>query len=184
MRHSETRSLLGALWLGSVIMLLVSAGCDNKRTQLSEQQMAEGLGTRGTVQASEKVKLDPRCELSEKVVDPAKDSAEWVLQEIYAAAAATGDDDANFQRFFAHFDEGVAEKWAREQYWPRIKQHVSKYLEGDATAGTIYTVCERRNEGSEMTKFFIRSSDQSKSNPPVTLQKKPDGKFRVVFFTP
>jgi hypothetical protein len=184
MRHSTTRSRLGALLLGAVIMLVTAGACDNKRTKLSEREMAEGLQGRGPVAASQKIKVDPRCDLSEKVVDPAKDSPEWIIQEMFAAAAAKGDDNANFQRFFAHFDETTAEKWARDQYWPRIKQHVSKYLEGDPGAGTVYTLCERRVESPDTTKFFIRSADPSKSNPPITLQKKADGKFKVVFFTP
>jgi len=169
--------------LTATIMSLGLGGCDNKRTKLTEEEMNQGVQSRGTVAPSEKIVADPRCELAEKVETPDENSAEWVVQEIYAAAAATGDDDVNFQRFYKHFDDSVAEKWARDQYWPRLKTHVSKYLEGEPDVATIFTICDRRQETPDSVKLFIKSNDISKSNPPITLKKLPDGTHRIVFFT-
>jgi hypothetical protein len=193
MRHPDPTSVLraggrrfvrGPVFLAGLIMLLGLVGCDNKRTKLSEEELAQGVrNTRGPVAPSEKIKVDPRCELNEKVEAPDENSAEWVIHELYTAAASTGDDEANFQRFYKHFDASTAEKWARDQYWPRLKTHVSKYIDGDAEVGISFTICERRQETPDSVKLFIRSKDSSKSNPPITLKKMPDGTHKIVFFT-
>jgi hypothetical protein len=169
------------LALGLVIML-VSVACDNKRSQLTQEEIDNGVRTRKA--PTNAAPVDPRCQLSEKVTAPAQGSAEWVLQELYTAALGP-DDDASFQRFYKHFDTAsTAENWARTQYWPRLRQHVAKYLDNPGATPAHFTLCERRNEGPETFRFSIRSNDPKKSNPPITVRKDPaSGQHKVIFFS-
>ncbi len=126
-------------------------------------------------------KMAQRCPLEEVVTDPAERSPEWVVKELLAASSSEGDEQAAFQRFYGLFD-GQQESWVRQQYWPRARQHVSKYLaEGD---GVVYTICRREGQTDTHVKLFIRSNDEEKSNPPITLKKNADGEWKVTAYTP
>lgn len=169
--------------LGLAIMLVVGA-CGNKRTQLSQDELENGVRSAPTSKAGPP-SGDPRCPLGEKVTSPAEGSPEWVIQELYTAAISQGDDEANFQRFYKHFDTtSTAESWARSQYWGRIKQHVAKYLDNPGGTPAHFTVCERRNEAPDTLRFSIRSNDPAKMNPPITVKRDPaSGRQQVIFFS-
>jgi len=192
-RHLEVsmfgrRALMPTFLIGVAIMAVATVGCDNKRTKLTDEQLEVGLPSRGEVPPSERVKLDPRCEVNQQVTEPEEGTAEWVLHDLIAAASeaneAGADDAALFQRFYAHFSSETAERWAKDQYWGRFKQHVSKYVDAESIHDHAFTICERKTETPDTTRFAIKSHDTTKSNPPITLREMPDGKFRVVFFTP
>jgi hypothetical protein len=163
--------------------MLAFAACENKRTQLTQEEIENGVRTRSAPTAATKA-VDPKCALSENVTAPAQGSPEWVIQEIYTAATSTGDDEANFQRFYKQFDATqTAESWARSQYWGRVKQHVPKYVDNPGGSPAHYTLCERRVEGPDTTRFSIRSNDPAKMNPPITVRKDGSGQNRVIFFS-
>jgi len=177
-------ALRGGLVLVAVALLAAPA-CENNRTKLSEEQSEGGLGLSDVSSSGRKVTIDPRCELNETVVEPAEDSPEWVIYQLLDAARAPEDNEDTFQRFYAQFDGSTqAESWVRQQYWPRARKHVTKYLKGDPSQGVTYTVCERRQEADGRVKIFIQSSDPNKSNPPIAVKKDDGGKWKVVFYTP
>jgi len=123
--------------------------------------------------------------LNEEVIEPKENTPEWAIYQILDAARSEKDDEETFQKFYAQFDpETEAESWVRQQYWPRARKHVSKYLQGDPSQGVVYKICDRRPEGEGKVKIFIQSTDPSKSNPPIALKKDDAGKWKVVFYTP
>lgn len=113
----------------------------------------------------------PECKLNTLVSAPADGTAEKVIATLYEAAVAP-DDEAAFQRFYAQFLPKHNEGWVREQYWPRIRQHVDKYL--ITRSPVSFYIC-RSMDVSGGIKLFIRSNDSKKSDPPITLARTSDG---------
>ena len=169
----------------AVVALLFATGCENNRTKLSEEQSEGGLGLSDVSSSGRRANIDPRCELNKDIVEPEENTPEWVIYQLLDAARAPEDTEEAFQRFYAQFDAATqAESWVRQQFWPRARKHVSKYLKGDPSQGVTYTVCERREEVDGKVKIFIQSSDANKSNPPIAMKKDDGGKWKVVFYTP
>lgn len=113
---------------------------------------------------------------------PDKADSAWVIWEIYDAARLArlgGDDEALFQRFAGVFANKHKREWVREQYWSRAKMHVNKYTR--SSADSAFVVCKTQTSGNEQ-KFFIRSFDSQKSNPPITVAREGGG-FKVFFFS-
>lgn len=113
----------------------------------------------------------PECKLNKLVREPEEGTAEYVVAALYDAAVAP-DDEASFQRFYANFLPKHHEGWVREQYWPRIRQHVDKYLLSRSPV-TFY-IC-RTMDVTGGIKLFIRSNDPKKSDPPIALMRTPSG---------
>ncbi len=181
MRQPRNIAILAAL----AVFAVVAAACESNRTKLSEEQAERGLGLPDTSSDGNRIKLDPRCQLNETVVEPKENTPEWVIFELISAAAASGDDATNFKRFSAQFSPESEIKWIRDQYWPRAKKFVTKYLQQDVAQGVVYKICERRpNNTSGELKVFIQSLDPQKSNPPITVKKDDAGVWKVVFYTP
>ncbi len=176
------RVLLGLLGLS--LFSGVSA-CESNRTKLTEEQAERGLGLPDTSSDGQRIKLDPRCAANQSVAEAEQNTPEWVILELMTAAASTGDEETNFQRFASHFPPETEMKWVRDQYWSRAKKFVTKYLQQDAAQGVVYKICERReNKQNGELKLFIQSLDPQKSNPPITLKKDDAGIWKVVFYTP
>ena len=178
-------ALRGGLAVLTVALLSVAA-CENNRTKLSKEQSEGGLSMSDvSSDHTKKFTIDPRCNLNEEVIEPKENTPEWAIYQILDAARSEKDDEETFQKFYAQFDpETEAESWVRQQYWPRARKHVSKYLQGDPSQGVVYKICDRRPEGEGKVKIFIQSTDPSKSNPPIALKKDDAGKWKVVFYTP
>lgn len=158
-----------------VVWLTCLGGCKPK------PDYERGLGLPDTSASRERVKMDPRCELGEVVSAPAEGTPEWVIRDILTAATGP-EGEAGFDRFFKHFKGEKDEAWVRRQYWPRAREHASKYLEeGD---GVVYTICRRKEQPDGGLKIFIKSHEATKSNPPITVKKNADGVWKVVFYTP
>jgi hypothetical protein len=167
-----------------LVAATMATGCENNRTQLTEEQSEGGLGLPDTVK-ERKVKLDPRCGLNETIQDPKEGTPDYVIGQLLEAAAATGDEKANFQKFYSHFSPDAEESWVKSQYWPRARKFVTKYLQQDAGSGIVYKICDRRpNEKKGEVKIFIQSLDPEKSNTPITLKKDDAGVWKVIFYTP
>ncbi|MCA9518944.1 MAG: hypothetical protein KC635_28605 [Myxococcales bacterium] len=164
-------------------MLFGALGCESNRTKLTKEQSEQGLGLSDASSDRRPISIDPRCELNEEVVDPAEKSPEWVIQQLLEASSSPKDDEASFQKFFSHFDETKSESWVRQQYWPRARQHVDKYLLRPAGEGVVYKICDRRPTGDSKVKIFIQSNDPKKSNPPITLDKDAEGVWKVSFYS-
>ncbi len=182
-RHAQS------FFVSSLLLALValgSGGCENNKTKLTKEQSEQGLGLPTTSSSGTRAQFAQRCGLDESIVDPKEGTPEYVLHQLIVAASASGPDDANFKRFYAQFAPETEERWAKDQYWPRAKKFVSKYLQQDAAQGVVFKICERRQEDKDgnRIKFFIQSLDPQKSNPPIILAKNDDGAWKVVFFTP
>jgi len=177
-------ALASVLFAAAGASLTVTAGCKGNPSGLSERQAERGMGyiPKTDDVHREPIRIDPRCELNETVVDPAEDSPEWVIQDMLYAASSPEDSEEMFQRFYGHF-ASEAESWVRQQHWPRGRQHVDKYLERDRGEGIVFTICERRREANNRSRISIKSNDPEKSNPPITLEQTDDG-WKVVFYTP
>lgn len=168
----------------SVLAAFSVAACENNRTNLSEKQAVEGLGVPDSKSDGNKHTLPQRCPLDELIVEPAATTPDWVIMQTLQAAleASTGhDDETNFKKFFAQFAAGNDESRIKMDYWGRAKQHVAKYLQGDAAKGMTFKICERREEPSGETKIFIQSLDPKKSNPPYRLKKNEQGAWKITF---
>lgn len=161
-----------------------ASGCENNRTKLTKEQSEGGLGLPDSSSDGKRVKLDPRCELNETVMDPKEGTPEFVIFKMLEAAAASGDEATNFKQFYSYFPADKEEKWVRDQYWPRARKFVNKYLQQDAGSGIVFKICERREEGGGELKIFIQSLDPQKSNPPIKLKKDDAGAWKVTFYTP
>ena len=172
----------------SVVLAMLFAGvfpaCENNRTKLSAEQSERGLGLPDSSSDGKRIKLDPRCNLNETVVDPKEGTVEYVISQLLEAAAAPGDENVNFKKFYSYFPADKEEKWVRDQYFSRARKFLNKYLQQDAGAGIVFKICERREQGNGEVKVFIQSLDPNKSNPPITLQKDESGAWKVVFYTP
>lgn len=178
-----------SFFVSSLLLVLValgSGGCENNRTKLSSEQAAQGLGLPTTASSGTRAQFAQRCVLDESIVDPKEGTPEYVLQQLLVAASATGPDDVNFKRFYAQFAPETEERWAKDQYWPRAKKFVTKYLQQDAAQGVVFKICERRKEDKDgnRIRFSIQSLDPQKSNTPITIAKNDDGVWKVVFYTP
>lgn len=184
--HAPAPWRLSAMALALVTLAMASslAACENNRTKLTKEQSEGGLGLPDTSSDGKRIKLDPRCELNETVVEPKEGTPEYVIGQLLEAAAAPGDENVNFKKFYSHFPPDQAEKWVRDQYFSRARKHVTKYLQQDAGSGIVYKICERRESSNGEIKFFIQSLDPNKSNPPITLKKDDAGVWKVVFYTP
>ncbi|MFT7578634.1 MAG: hypothetical protein ACI9MR_000292 [Myxococcota bacterium] len=163
------------------LSMLAGVGCGNER-RISDEQAEKGLALPDSTSTTRKISLGNRCKLDEVVKAPAEGTPEWVVQQVYEAAAADEDNDANFGRFYAHFDASIKKDWARKQYWPRIRRTVEKYLIGDKAAGAEFKIC-RREKKDGTVKMWIHSQDDKKSNPPVTVAQDDAGKWKITFFS-
>jgi hypothetical protein len=113
---------------------------------------------------------------------PADADPSSVIWEVYDAARLArlgGDDAALFERFAKMFARKHKREWIREQYWSRLKKHIDKYTR--SSADTAFVVCRTKTTGPE-EKYFVKSFDGLKSNPPITVSRE-DGVFRIFFFT-
>lgn len=122
----------------------------------------------------------PHCPVNREVRNPPEGSAEWVVADMLSAALGP-DGDAAFDRFYRHFMAQHERGWVRQQYWPRAREHVRKYVVSEDPL--IYRICRELNPEPEQLKLFLRSYDPRKSDPPITLRQSA-GVWRVEFYTP
>ncbi len=166
--------------LSVAALLALFTGCEKKNSHLTQQQAEQGLGLPDTSSDGSKTRLKTRCELNETIMDPKPGTPEFVIADVLGASAATGDDNANFERFYSHFPADKDKKWVRDQYWPRAKKMVTKYLQQEASQGIVYKICRRLEDKSTgQITIFIESLDADKKHPPYTLQQDA-GAWKIV----
>lgn len=165
--------------VAACLALAFSAACEKKNSHLTAEQAEKGLGLPDSSSDGKFIKLNPRCELNETIIDAKPGSPEFVIADILGAAAATGDDAANFERFYSHFPADKDKNFVRDQYWPRAKTHVNKYLQQEASQGIVYKICRRLEDKSTgEIQIFIESLDPKKMPPPYAL-KQDGGVWKV-----
>jgi hypothetical protein len=128
------------------------------------------------------IAADYMCEEKRLVEDPDSDDEVypiWVAYEAAMKAAAKGKDGPHFDRFADQFHSKHKRDWIKEQYWPRIKKHVRAYTRNSEDASFIICKTTSRPEGN---KFFVKSYDSKKSNPPIGISKE-EGRYKMDFFS-
>ncbi|NUN14017.1 MAG: hypothetical protein HUU55_10330 [Myxococcales bacterium] len=122
----------------------------------------------------------PHCPVNREVRNPPEGSAEWVVADILNAALEP-DGDSAFERFYGHFMAQHERGWVRQQYWPRAREHVRKYIVSENPL--VYRICRELTPEPGQLKLFLRSYDEKKSDPPITLRQTA-GVWRIEFYTP
>jgi hypothetical protein len=157
-------------------------GC---KTEFDPEVVGHGLpDTTSTGAAIPQV--GPRCELDEAVPSPQPGTPEEVVQAVLSAAADLRDEEAAFQRFYERFDPSQDKEWVRTQYWKAARNHIEKLLPPDHDRGEAVpvVVCRRDTPGAGKVKLFVKSYDMQKNHLPITLEKKDDGSWKVVGYSP
>lgn len=116
--------------------------------------------------------VDSRCPEGKVVSLGDRDSPEGTLFLAFQAAMGP-DDDQGFQAFRALWHPDALTTHLREQIWPRIREHVGKYVAGPGDA--TYTACRRVELGGGRVKVFARSAAPEKSDPPTILLSTESG---------
>lgn len=128
------------------------------------------------------IAADYMCEEKRLVKEPDSEDEVfpiWAAYEAATKAAVQGKDAPHFDRFAEQFHSKHKRAWIKEQYWPRIKQHVRAYTRNSEDASFIICKTSARPEGN---KFFIKSYDSKKSNPPIGVSKE-EGRYKMDFFS-
>lgn len=183
MRAARIASALLLLLAG---LGLAAAGCDKKPDPEDPQPYgwADTSSSGKLAGADEKWQ---RCKLDEKIQAPEEGTPEHVLHALFQAAATAEDTPEAFQAFFGHFDSTFKERDVKYNYWKRFRKFLPKYkveVEGAAEGEFVFHICDRIEQEGGKLKFFIKTEDPKKSNPPITLKKDDAGDWKVAFFTP
>lgn len=120
------------------------------------------------------------CDDGHEVTTGGDQTPEGPLWEAYRLAVGPDGDEA-FAKFFALFASGAPERHVREQIWPRVREHVAKYVRDPAKPA--YVLCRQLPVGSDRTRIFVKSFDDRKSDPPSVLVKE-KGVWKIDVMTP
>ena len=169
----------GYLGMWAACALMLSACESRDKPEPKPQHMAKTGSATSTDRTPEGLAKQRAAKGCVSVSDPEAGSPEWVIAELYASASSKVDDEASFARFYKQFGNSKDEQWVRTQYWPRTRQHVAKYID----EGGNFKLCRRKDDGDSKVRFFVKSNDTSKSDPPITLEKNKDGVWSVSKFS-
>jgi hypothetical protein len=125
---------------------------------------------------------DYECGLKEVVSTPPELDPRMAVWRAYDAArhaVVEGNDGPWADIFVTLFTRMHRREWILEQYWPRLKVHVSKYTV--SSRDSTYVLC-RIEERDGRWKGFVKSFSRDKSNPPITVEME-DGVPRIAFFS-
>jgi hypothetical protein len=126
---------------------------------------------------------DYRC-VEKRVVrraDPADKT--YPIFKAYEAAlmAITSGRQADYVDAFAEqFVASHKKSWVKGEYWHYALKMVAKYTKSEKDPSFVICRTEER-EGS--TRFYIKSWDPRKSDPPLTVVKEGEG-YKIDFFSP
>lgn len=140
-----------------VACCLVVLGC---------REGAEGGKSPGGAGVVAAASVDSRCPEGKVVSTGDRESPEGTLFLAFQAAMGP-DDEAGFAAFRALWHPDALTSHVREQIWPRVREHVGKYVAGPGDA--TYTACRRVDLGGGRIKVFARCDAPEKSDPPTIL---------------
>ena len=100
---------------------------------------------------------------------------------IFLAYKAALKGESGLAEFTALFSTDVSPDHIRREIWPRVIQHVSKYVAG--TADPTWTLCRTVPAGPDRVKLFVKSNDPRKTDPPIVLVKQA-GAWKIDVMTP
>lgn len=114
----------------------------------------------------------PRCPDERIVAAGDRETPEGTLFLAYQAALGP-DDDVAFARFRGLWQPDAQTSHIREQIWPRVREHVRKYVAGESDP--TFTRCRRLDLDGGRVKVFVKSNDPEKSDPPTILFRRDEG---------
>jgi hypothetical protein len=177
-REMENNKNLFRSWLAGALIfgaLLLSGACRKGAPTLGDPSLA----FRSTKSTDISIVHDLSCVRPETVINPGVQDPEFPLAEIYRAALMPAGKKA-FQRFVDQFESSKDARFLRDQQWPRIREHVRKYVQDPEDFS--FQLCQREIKVDGTIKVFVRSHGERKSNPPCTLVEK-GGVWKVRFFS-
>lgn len=128
-----------------------------------------GAAPGGTIGA---VEAPLRCPDERVVSTGDRETPEGTLFLAYKAALGP-DDDTGFAAFRELWHPDALTSHIRDQIWPRVREHVGKYVSGGG--GATFTRCRRVDLDGGRVKVFVKSNDPEKSDPPTILLRRDDG---------
>jgi hypothetical protein len=158
---------------------LLSLGCRGQEPKAPEAPAAgaaaSGAATTAPAAASAST-AEPeaavRCPDALRVDAGDRRTAEGTLWLAYKAALGP-DDEAGFAAFRAVWQPDANTDHIRQQIWPRVREHVGKYVEDPAAPA--YIRCRKIDAPGGRVKIFVRSNAAQKTDPPSILVQGPDG---------
>lgn len=96
-------------------------------------------------------------------------------------AALKGNNPEAFEEFQAAFQPDADRNHLKTQIFPRVVEHVGKYVAGPSDPSI--TLCRVEKQTPERVKVFVQSRDPRKSDPPSLLVLR-DGKWLLDSMTP
>lgn len=96
-------------------------------------------------------------------------------------AALKGDTPEAFDEFQAAFQPDADRAHLKTQIFPRVVEHVGKYVAGPSDPS--FTLCRVERQTPARVKVFVQSRDPKKSDPPSLLVLR-DGKWLIDSMTP
>lgn len=123
-------------------------------------------------------RVPSQCPVNRKVTS---DDLGQIGGAIYKAFRAALRGPEGFEEFQSAFVPDADRAHLKTQIFPRVMQHVAKYVEGpdDPT----FTLCRIEQQNPQRVKVFVLSRDPQKSDPPSILVLQ-DGKWLIDTMTP
>lgn len=130
--------------------------------------------------ASPLARVPSNCPEGRTVDAGGNTTPEGVLWDAYSLALQP-DGDAGAAEFHRLFVEGTPVSHVRRTLWPRVREHVAKYV---ADPGKVsYVVCRKVEQPDGRVKIFVKCNDPRKSDPPTVLVRE-SGAWKIDVMTP
>ncbi len=121
-----------------------------------------------------------RCPANQSVTSGDLAEVGGALYRAYQAALKGNTSEA-FEEFQAAFHADADRNHLKTQIFPRVVEHVGKYVAGPSDPS--FTLCRIEKQTPERVKVFVQSRDPRKSDPPSILVLR-DGKWLLDAMTP
>lgn len=182
------------VWVGLLVVLCCSCKKEEQHSIFSTQQapqeqniVLQDVQAGSGIKPSEGLQLEsaspsgrvPSICPEGKVITSGNTTTPWGVVYLAYQAALKGDNPDAFEDFYSLFLDGTNRDFVKTQHWPRIIQHVRKYVSDDGS----FVVCRTVKVADNRLKLFIRCNDPKKSDPPIVLENV-NGTWKIEFFTP
>lgn len=142
------------------------------------QAPGAGGGSPGAPAAMGRVRS--RCPANQTVTSGDLAQIGGALYRAYQAALKGNTPEA-FEEFQAAFQPEADRNHLKTQVFPRVVEHVGKYVAGPSDPS--FTLCRVEKQTDDRVKVFVQSRDPKKSDPPSLLVLR-DGKWLLDSMTP
>lgn len=181
--------------LAVVSLMAITAACKNTQTPTAQAPVetpakgtpgappagpASSAGTVEPTPGSPATRVASRCPANQAVTSDDLTEVGGALVRAYRAALKGNTPDA-FAEFQAAFQPDADRNHLKTQIFPRVVEHVGKYVAGPSDPSI--TLCRVEKQTGERIKVFVQSRDPRKSDPPSLLVLH-DGKWLLDSMTP